>query len=247
MAKSHNWTGPTQVIKHVHCANCGKIFEINKSKGECNMLDDDSLSHMQAAKERDDALDSPAVNSGVRPAYRITPIYSAVDAFWKYWKENGETHKHGFYESTWGAINAALSIAGVQYANKNMGALDAYKKFVTDNNNLIKPLGWISEQTRQWLKDPSGHGPGMFTPNKNGQSGTWAIYSWEDFQKLYRHAEKTKYLAENLLRIADSARRLYEESEEYDFPDGMGKGASQQYWDDLSNAIDAFDQLNDQA
>ncbi len=39
--------------------------------------------------------------------------HEAADAFWDYWKENGETHKHGYYESTWGAINAALAVAGV--------------------------------------------------------------------------------------------------------------------------------------
>jgi hypothetical protein len=40
---------------------------------------------------------------------KFTPTHEAADAFWKYWKENGETHKHGYYESTWGAINAALN------------------------------------------------------------------------------------------------------------------------------------------
>jgi hypothetical protein len=35
-------------------------------------------------------------------------IHEAADAFWKYWRENGDTHKHGYYESTWGAINRAL-------------------------------------------------------------------------------------------------------------------------------------------
>jgi len=39
----------------------------------------------------------------------IEPTHEAADAFWKYWRENGETHKHGYYESTWGAINAALN------------------------------------------------------------------------------------------------------------------------------------------
>lgn len=37
----------------------------------------------------------------------------AADAFWQYWRENGETHKHGYYESTWGAINRALRVVGV--------------------------------------------------------------------------------------------------------------------------------------
>ena len=43
----------------------------------------------------------------------IKPTEEAADAFWKYWRENGETHKHGYYESTWGAINAALRTSGV--------------------------------------------------------------------------------------------------------------------------------------
>lgn len=37
----------------------------------------------------------------------------AAVAFWKYWNENGETHKRGYYESTWGAINCAIRIVGV--------------------------------------------------------------------------------------------------------------------------------------
>lgn len=39
--------------------------------------------------------------------------HKAADAFWKYWEENGETHKRGYYESTWGAINRALRTVGV--------------------------------------------------------------------------------------------------------------------------------------
>lgn len=81
------------------------------------MQDDDYLSHMQAAKERDELVTVPLIPPFVRPAYRIFPSHEAADAFWKYWRENGETHKHGFYEATWGAINAALAVAGVQYAN----------------------------------------------------------------------------------------------------------------------------------
>ena len=38
---------------------------------------------------------------------------AAADAFWTYWRENGETHKHGYYESTWGAINRALRTTGI--------------------------------------------------------------------------------------------------------------------------------------
>jgi hypothetical protein len=116
-------------------------------------MNEDYLSHMQAAKERDEAYwtpdvirqalnaaakpnsdgsvgeagqnpvglptkPAPAVDASVRPAYRIVPTHAAADAFWKFWKENGETHKHGCYESTWGAINAALAVAGVRYIDK---------------------------------------------------------------------------------------------------------------------------------
>jgi len=47
--------------------------------------------------------------------YRIAviPTHEAADAFWQYWRENGESHKHGYYESTWGAINRAIRLAGV--------------------------------------------------------------------------------------------------------------------------------------
>lgn len=44
---------------------------------------------------------------------RHSDCHKAADAFWKYWNENGETHKHGYYESTWGAINRALRTVGV--------------------------------------------------------------------------------------------------------------------------------------
>lgn len=54
--------------------------------------------------------------------------HKAADAFWKYWKENGETHKHGYYESTWGAINRAIRMVGVvphDYGNPAPPALPA--------------------------------------------------------------------------------------------------------------------------
>jgi hypothetical protein len=37
--------------------------------------------------------------------------HEACDAFWDYWEENGATHKHGYYESTWGAIVAYMKRA----------------------------------------------------------------------------------------------------------------------------------------
>lgn len=44
---------------------------------------------------------------------RLNPTPEAADAFWKYWEENGIPHKHGYYESTWGAINAAIREGGL--------------------------------------------------------------------------------------------------------------------------------------
>jgi hypothetical protein len=44
----------------------------------------------------------------------VNPTHEAADAFWTYWRENGETHRHGYYESTWGAINSALRAAGIR-------------------------------------------------------------------------------------------------------------------------------------
>lgn len=35
--------------------------------------------------------------------------HASADAFWKYWRENGETHKHGYYEATGGGIRAAIA------------------------------------------------------------------------------------------------------------------------------------------
>ena len=32
---SHDWHGPKGFNRHVHCARCGKIFEVLKSKGIC--------------------------------------------------------------------------------------------------------------------------------------------------------------------------------------------------------------------
>lgn len=44
---------------------------------------------------------------------RLTPeclplSHEGCDAFWDYWREVGDTDKHGYYESTWGAIKAYL-------------------------------------------------------------------------------------------------------------------------------------------
>ncbi len=37
--------------------------------------------------------------------------HHVADAFWNSWKANGETHKHGYYESTWMSLRAAFIVA----------------------------------------------------------------------------------------------------------------------------------------
>ena len=82
---------------------------------------------MRDAAPESGSLSSRLISSGpnagrVRPPDQVFNIalnvrhqrcHEAANAFWKYWNENGETHKHGYYESTWGAINQALRIVGV--------------------------------------------------------------------------------------------------------------------------------------
>ncbi|MCP5004664.1 MAG: hypothetical protein GY941_12110 [Planctomycetes bacterium] len=41
----------------------------------------------------------------------VCPSRRACAAFWKSWEENGETRKHGDYESTWMAVRAYMVVA----------------------------------------------------------------------------------------------------------------------------------------
>lgn len=73
------------------------------------------LFHKQAesAKEIEELKAQVNGMKNVRLNIRHRDCHKAADAFWKYWKENGETHKNGYYEATWGAINSALKVVGV--------------------------------------------------------------------------------------------------------------------------------------
>jgi hypothetical protein len=61
------------------------------------------------------APEPPAPGVGEEWALDVSgrQCHDAAHAFWNWWAEYGETHRHGYYESTWGAINAALRVAGV--------------------------------------------------------------------------------------------------------------------------------------
>ena len=65
----------------------------------------------------EDRKDMPPVQSIPKERLALNvrhqDCHKAADAFWRYWNEYGETHKHGYYESTWGAINQALRTVGV--------------------------------------------------------------------------------------------------------------------------------------
>lgn len=72
--------------------------------------------YMAANPEVQVSLAAPApvkVAEGVVLNTKHPAAHEAADAFWNYWRANGETHKHGYYESTWGAINAAIRMVGV--------------------------------------------------------------------------------------------------------------------------------------
>jgi hypothetical protein len=53
----------------------------------------------------------------------IRPTHEGADAFWNAWKEFGETHKHGYYESTWIGINRAIKESGI-YAREGDNAYE---------------------------------------------------------------------------------------------------------------------------
>ena len=53
-------------------------------------------------------------------------------------------------------------------------------------------------------------------------------------------AELRRLHAENeaLKTVVNAARNLVFESEEYEFDDGLGRGAPQSYWDELDSALE---------
>lgn len=57
--RSHDWIGPNGVIRHVHCANCGKIFEINKPKGLCPSREVDEMISRKVAVKNGMAMPIP--------------------------------------------------------------------------------------------------------------------------------------------------------------------------------------------
>ena len=68
------------------------------------------LGRENASKLTDPAAERAAVEALITEALPISQHHVA-DEFWRAWNENGERHKHGFYESTWMSLRAALTAA----------------------------------------------------------------------------------------------------------------------------------------
>jgi len=101
------------------CCSCNKPLrwkDSPKAQAKSQRGPQGSESHARLADGDPDSAKADPRHSTERDAVlepAIKPTHEAANAFWNYWRENGETHKHGYYESTWGAINAALRTSGV--------------------------------------------------------------------------------------------------------------------------------------
>jgi hypothetical protein len=81
--------------------------------------------------------------------------HKAADAFWGYWNENGETHKRGYYESTWGAINRAIRMIGVVPHNYGESATATSTKGATPCTNAAH-MGEHACSDRSQCWEPCG-------------------------------------------------------------------------------------------
>lgn len=52
---------------------------------------------------------------------------------------------------------------------------------------------------------------------------------------------------EALRKVYEAAHELMCQAEEYDFDDGLGKGAAQEHWDTLDAAIEGFEAMKGQS
>ena len=85
----------------------------------------------------------------------INPTHEGADAFWKHWRENGDPHKHGYYESTWGAINAALAKSGVCWSSDMSAAPRDGTMILLWNPLWEQTWGWqqgyFNEELNGWI------------------------------------------------------------------------------------------------
>lgn len=83
--------------------------QLNCWKNECRR----EIERQLNAARTDLAERKPQLSGDIALNVRHPDCHKAADAFWQYWRKNGVPHKHGYYESTWGAINQALRHVGV--------------------------------------------------------------------------------------------------------------------------------------
>jgi hypothetical protein len=83
--------------------------------GTGQSFDEKAMDEAAFVAYRDYFAAAPSAPQGEAVALNVRHpnCHQAANAFWNYWLANGETHKRGYYESTWGAINAALRMVGV--------------------------------------------------------------------------------------------------------------------------------------
>lgn len=97
-------------VKEWACDACNTVYPGPPQKGTACVVCPDcggrtaprsTIDLIRTRRQLDEARkDTPNINQ-----------HEVADAFWKAWKENGESGRHGYYESTWISIRAAITAA----------------------------------------------------------------------------------------------------------------------------------------
>lgn len=131
----------------------GPHFDVDKLHEMCS---DKCLDVRPAAQTAGVPEEGPF---GLALNVRHKKCHEAADAFWTYWNENGETHKRGYYESTWGAINAAIKLVGVvphTYGGQIAAAPQPVAEQVSEQHDgeVVAATGSLSDAAViKWVSD----------------------------------------------------------------------------------------------
>lgn len=115
--------------------------------------------------------------------------HEAADAFWEYWKANGETHRHGYYESTWGAINRAIRMVGVVPHDYGVPGLlaaspqgapsPAARDVLAERQRQIQREGWTPEHDDEHCRGELAQAAACYAIGSVGcTSGTTMLWPW---------------------------------------------------------------------
>lgn len=100
------------------------LGELDKVEGavvgfhHVDQLDEPTKAKLQAGADvggferNEEPLVKPSTIA-VTTGLAINPTHEAANAFWHHWNNHGRKSIDGYYESTWGAINAALKVGGL--------------------------------------------------------------------------------------------------------------------------------------